>query len=147
MLELSKSGTQSVYNGSPSSASIKKKIIKEFAHSATQHSLTGFLAHGKPAVACLEGRPEDIHEFLRYVRTTVFATVPRSARKMTLGLREVDNTNRLPRFHNFDTIAIHSQGAHHRSDMLDRRQLELFLLDHGVSEAVCAEVLGITPNE
>jgi len=38
----------------------QKKIIKEFVHSATQHSITGFLAHGKPAVACLEGRSEDI---------------------------------------------------------------------------------------
>lgn len=125
----------------------QKKIIKEFAQSAINHSLTGFLAHGKPAVACLEGKPEDIQEFLKHVRTTVFATVPRSARKMTLRLREEDCNSKLPRFDNFEIKAIHSHGAHHRQDMLDRRQLEIYMMDRGVPLVVCAEVLGAAHNE
>jgi hypothetical protein len=119
----------------------QRPIIKEFVESAMQHSLTGFLAHGKPAVACLEGKPEDIHEFLRHVRTNVFATVPRSARKMTLGLRETLCPS-APRFANFDAISLFSTGSHHRSDMLDRGQLEVYLRDHGVPEQVRASVLG-----
>ena len=114
----------------------QKKIIKDFAQSATKHSLTGFLAHGKPAVACLEGRPEDIQEFLRHVRKSVFATVPRSARKMTLRLREPDSTTRPPRFASFEAKAFFSQGSHHRPDMLDRNQLDAFLKDHGVPDEV-----------
>jgi hypothetical protein len=39
----------------------EKKIIIAFAASAQQHNLTGFLAHGKPAIACVEGHTEDIH--------------------------------------------------------------------------------------
>jgi hypothetical protein len=114
----------------------QKKIIKEFAKSANQHSLTGFLAHGKPAVACLEGKPEHIQDFLRHVRTTVFATVPRGSRKMTLGLLEPDIINRSPRFESFQAKAFFSQGNHHRPDMLDRKQLDVFLKDHGVPEDV-----------
>ena len=120
----------------------QKKIIKNFTQSANEHSLTGFLAHGKPAIACLEGKPEDIQEFLVHVRKTVFATVPRNARKMTLSLRESGNVIRgLPRFQCFESKAFYSQGAHHRSDMLDRKQLDTFLCIHGVPEAVRCEVL------
>lgn len=137
----------------------QKKIIKEFEQSATNHSITGFLAHGKPAVACLEGNQTDVKEFLRFVRTTVFATVPRSARKMTLGLLEIsdpspNNSNvvrrkstqsdtSLPRFDSFQAKAFYAQGTHHRPDMLDRRQLEAYLRDHGVPDKVCADVLSV----
>ena len=107
----------------------QKKIIKDFSQSAAHHSLTGFLAHGKPAVACLEGTPERVHTFLRHVRTTVFATVPRNARKMTVGLLEVDSARR---FRTFEAVSFFSQGSHHRPDMLDRKQLDEFLKDHGV---------------
>lgn len=121
----------------------QKKIIKDFCQSATQHSLTGFLAHGKPSVACLEGTAENIKEFLRHVRTVVFATVPRNARKMTLGLREpnLSCTTRPPRFGSFVAKAFFSQGAHHRPDMLDRTQLDVFLRDQSVPEDVRNEVL------
>lgn len=119
----------------------EKKIIKDFAQSATKHSLTGFLAHGKPALACLEGKPADIKEFIRHVRTTVFATVPRSARKMTLGLREPDSTTRPRRFEGFEAKAFFSLGAHHRPDFLDRKQLEAYLTDHGVPESIYKEIL------
>jgi hypothetical protein len=118
----------------------QKKIIKDFSHSAAKHSLTGFLAHGKPAVACLEGRPSDIHEFLRHVRTSVFATVPRSARKMTLSLREPDSRSRPSRFMDFTAQAFFSQGNHHRPDMLDRTQLDAFMRDAGVPEEVRRDV-------
>ena len=118
----------------------EKKIIKDFIQSASKHSLTGFLAHGKPALACLEGNPEDIKEFIRHVRTTVFATVPRSARKMSLSLCEPDSTSRPRRFEAFEAKAFYSLGAHHRPDFLDRRQLEDYLKDHGVPESVFREV-------
>jgi hypothetical protein len=114
----------------------QKKIIKDFVQSATNHSLTGFLAHGKPAIACLEGRPGDIQEFIKHVRTSVFATVPRGARKMTLGLREPDIEHRQARFESFEAHTFFSQGNHHRPDMLDRKQLYSFLVDHGVPEGV-----------
>ena len=117
----------------------QKKIIKDFTQSANQHALTGFLAHGKPAVACLEGSEEDIQEFLRHVRTSVFATVPRSARKMTLGTREGSNGGsaiRARRFESFEAKAFFSQGSHHRPDMLDRKQLDKYLQDHGVPDEV-----------
>lgn len=114
----------------------QKKIIKDFVQSAVHHSLTGFLAHGKPAVACLEGTPEDVHAFLRHVRTSVFATVPRSARKMTVGVLEVDSSTRAPRFNSFEAKSFFSQGNHHRSDMLDRQQLDVFLKEHGVPHEV-----------
>jgi hypothetical protein len=119
----------------------QKKIIKEFCKSANQHSLTGFLAHGKPAVVCLEGNPDDIQEFLRHVRTTVLATVPRGSRKMRLGLRE-PAVDRAPRFESFQAKSFFSMGNHHRPDMLDRKQLDAFLKDHGVSEEVRKRVGG-----
>ena len=121
----------------------QKKIINHFALSATQHSLTGFLAHGKPAVACLEGSPKDLQTFIRHVRTSVFATVTPSARKMTLGLREPDHDDKRPRrFATFETKAFHSQGAHHRPDMLDRGQLDVFLRRCAVPAHIRAEVCG-----
>ena len=125
----------------------EKKIIKDFVQSAHRHQLTGFLAHGKPAVACLEGSPDNIITFLRHVRTTVFATVPRSARKMSISSRESSSTSRLLRFQDFKALAFFSSGAHHRSDMLDRKQLDAFLLLHCVPVEVRRKVLmsGIAP--
>ena len=107
----------------------QKKIIKEFALSANKHSMTGFLAYGKPAVACLEGHPEDISIFIRHVRKTVFATVPKASRKMTLSLLE-PTVN--PRFATFDAVEFFSKGNHHRPDMLDSKQLDDFLREHQV---------------
>jgi hypothetical protein len=121
----------------------QKSIVKDFIHSASQYGVTGFLAHGKPAIACVEGPSEAIQGFIRHVRTTVFATVPRASRKMTVGLREAAEADspspagsRPPRFQDFQAKEFFSQGSHHRSDMLDRKQLDAFLKAHGVPEDV-----------
>ena len=43
---------------------------------------------GKPAFACLEGGPRAITQFLKEVRTDVFAQVDAAARKMTVSIGE-----------------------------------------------------------
>lgn len=68
---------------------VSTKLAKELQDIAFSTGLTGFLALGKPAVACLEGGPKAILEALERVRKEVFSKVPeKSARKMNLPMME-----------------------------------------------------------
>ena len=76
-------------HSSPSLNSFYTKSIRQaFCSSAIDYGITGFLMPGKPAVACLEGTDAAIRDFLRHVRTVLFAVVPAASRKMQTGLIE-----------------------------------------------------------
>ena len=64
------------------------KHAKELQEIALSVNLTGFLALGKPAVACLEGGPKAIAEALEGIRKELFARVEKQARKMSLPMME-----------------------------------------------------------
>ena len=116
-----------------------KAIRKAFCHAATDYNCTGFLMPGKPAVAAVEGRPEDIAEFLKHTRTVLFAKVPPASRKMTVSLCDDTAVERV--FLGFEEVELHTgsdpatKSAHKRKDMADLGKLQQFLEDKGLQHA------------
>ncbi|RYP69434.1 hypothetical protein DL771_006086 [Monosporascus sp. 5C6A] len=60
----------------------------DLARHAPAHGLTGFLLAGKPGVLCLEGAPNDVDAYMRFIRTESWGDIPPQHKKVSERYRE-----------------------------------------------------------
>ena len=97
-------------------------------------ALTGFVLAGKPGVLCLEGRSEDVDDYMKFIKTESWGDIPSHQKKVSERFREEFGVERV--FDGMQEIT-DSLGERRgeRANRGDMKALEAWLKKKGLEEA------------
>ncbi|KAF2023669.1 hypothetical protein EK21DRAFT_80345 [Setomelanomma holmii] len=67
----------------------------DFIIHAPSYSLTGFLYAGKPGLLCVEGGPQSIDDYMKFIKTESWADIPAHHKKVSERYRETKDVSRV----------------------------------------------------
>jgi hypothetical protein len=98
------------------------------------YGLTGFLMAGKPGILCLEGGPQAIDDYMKFIKTESWGDIPPQHKKVSERYRETKGVERAFKKMQEITDSIGERRGE-RANRNDMKALEAWLKDNGVGEA------------
>ncbi|RYP51760.1 hypothetical protein DL768_002983 [Monosporascus sp. mg162] len=146
--EASSSCAKSPTDGAPEEASLVRAWFyfpsistrakrDDLVRHAPAHGLTGFLLAGKPGVLCLEGLPNDVDAYMRFIRTESWGDIPPQHKKVSERYRESLHAAGVGRaFADMQEITdVLGPRRGERANRGDMKALEAWLGEKGLGEA------------
>jgi hypothetical protein len=102
---------------------------------APSYHLTGFLLAGKPGILCLEGRSQDVDDYMKFIKTESWGDIPAHHKKVSERYREAgDDVNRV--FAGMTEITdLVGERRGERANRQDMKALEAWMGERGLGEA------------
>ncbi|CZT18460.1 related to protein C21orf6 (GL011) [Ramularia collo-cygni] len=104
----------------------------DLVNHAPHYSLTGFLLAGKPGVLCLEGEPQKIDDFMKFIKTESWGNIPAGHKKVSEVLREMYVERAFP---GMEEITDQLEKRGQRSNRSDMKGLEQWLDIRGLGQS------------